>query len=40
MEKKLNVALLGLGFGAEFVPIYLDHRKLIVLSYAIVTRRD
>jgi predicted dehydrogenase len=24
-SKKLNVALVGLGFGAEFVPIYLDH---------------
>ena len=24
-EKKINVALAGLGFGAEFVPIYLHH---------------
>ena len=23
--KKIRVALVGLGFGAEFVPIYLDH---------------
>jgi predicted dehydrogenase len=25
MNQKLNVAVVGLGFGAEFVPIYLDH---------------
>ena len=25
MRNKLRVALVGLGFGAEFVPIYLDH---------------
>ncbi|MEO8394476.1 MAG: gfo/Idh/MocA family oxidoreductase, partial [Chloroflexota bacterium] len=24
-HKKLRVALVGLGFGAEFVPIYLHH---------------
>ena len=24
-SKKLRIALVGLGFGAEFVPIYLDH---------------
>jgi predicted dehydrogenase len=24
-HKKINVAVVGLGFGAEFVPIYLDH---------------
>jgi predicted dehydrogenase len=24
-QKKLNVAVVGMGFGAEFVPIYLDH---------------
>ena len=25
MTKKLNVAMVGLGFGAEFIPIYLKH---------------
>lgn len=25
MEKKLNVALVGLGFGGAFLPIYLHH---------------
>jgi predicted dehydrogenase len=25
ISKKLHIALVGLGFGSEFVPIYLDH---------------
>lgn len=25
VQRKLRVAVVGLGFGAEFVPIYLDH---------------
>ncbi|WP_130860718.1 Gfo/Idh/MocA family protein [Gracilibacillus phocaeensis] len=25
MRKKLNIAIVGLGFGAEFIPIYRDH---------------
>ncbi|MDP6423618.1 MAG: gfo/Idh/MocA family oxidoreductase, partial [Planctomycetota bacterium] len=24
-ERKINVAIVGLGFGAEFIPIYLKH---------------
>ena len=24
-SRRLNVAVVGLGFGAEFVPIYMDH---------------
>lgn len=25
MTKKINVAIVGLGFGAEFIPIYQNH---------------
>ena len=25
MSKKINVAIVGLGFGAEFIPIYQKH---------------
>jgi predicted dehydrogenase len=24
-EKKINIAIVGLGFGAEFIPIYQKH---------------
>ena len=24
-EKKINIAIVGLGFGAEFIPIYKEH---------------
>ena len=34
MEKKINIAIVGLGFGAEFIPIYLRHpgAHLIAIS--------
>ena len=25
MSKKINIAIIGLGFGAEFIPIYKKH---------------
>jgi predicted dehydrogenase len=25
MSKKINIAIIGLGFGAEFIPIYQAH---------------
>ena len=31
-EKKVNVALVGLGFGAEFIPIYLAHPQAHVAA--------
>ena len=31
-NKKINVALAGLGFGAEFVPIYLHHPNVESLT--------
>ena len=31
-KKKINVAVVGLGFGAEFVPIYLDHPSVKSVS--------
>ena len=31
-EKKINVALAGLGFGAEFAPIYLHHPRVESLT--------
>lgn len=31
-SKKLRIALVGLGFGAEFVPIYLDHPDVASLA--------
>jgi len=27
-HKKLRIAVVGLGFGAEFVPIYMDHPEV------------
>lgn len=35
MEKNLSIALIGLGFGADFIPIYLNHplvRKLTIFD--------
>ena len=35
MEKNLSIALVGLGFGADFIPIYLNHplvRKLTIFD--------
>ena len=26
-DKQFNVAMIGLGFGAEFIPIYQKHRR-------------
>ncbi len=37
-SKKLNVALVGLGFGAEFIPIYLEHPQAHV--HAICQRNE
>jgi predicted dehydrogenase len=37
MSKKFNVAMVGLGFGAEFIPIYQKHANANVLA---VCRRD
>ena len=33
-NKKINIAIVGLGFGAEFIPIYLKHpnANLIAIS--------
>lgn len=31
-HSKLNVAVVGLGFGAEFVPIYLDHPDVVSVA--------
>ncbi|MDO1498930.1 hypothetical protein Q2T40_00690 [Winogradskyella maritima] len=33
-DKKINVAIVGLGFGAEFIPIYLKHpnANLVAIS--------
>ena len=38
MTKKLNVAIVGLGFGAEFIPIYLRHPNANM--YAICQRNE
>ena len=37
-EKQVNVAMIGLGFGAEFIPIYQDHPDASV--YAICRRNE
>lgn len=36
MEKKINIAIIGLGFGAEFIPIYKEHP--LANMYAICQR--
>lgn len=36
MNKKLNIAIIGLGFGAEFIPIYQKHPEANI--YAICQR--
>ena len=38
MEKKVNVAIVGLGFGAEFIPIYQNHPQANM--YAICQRTE
>ena len=38
MEKKLNIAIVGLGFGAEFIPIYQKHPNTNM--YAICQRNE
>ncbi|GAB2566902.1 Gfo/Idh/MocA family protein [Gracilibacillus alcaliphilus] len=38
MEKKLKIAIVGLGFGAEFIPIYRDHPNTEM--YAICQRNE
>ena len=37
-DKKLNVAIIGLGFGAEFIPIYQNHPDANI--YAICQRSE
>ena len=37
-EKKINVAIVGLGFGAEFIPIYQNHPNANM--YAICQRTE
>ena len=37
-DKKVNVAIIGLGFGAEFIPIYLEHPNANM--YAICQRNE
>ena len=36
MSKKINIAIVGLGFGAEFIPIYQRHPKKVAARKAIV----
>ncbi len=36
-DKKINIAIVGLGFGAEFIPIYQNHPNTNM--YAICQRR-
>lgn len=36
-DNKFNVAIVGLGFGAEFIPIYQDHPNAVVYA---ICRRD
>ena len=38
MSKKINVAIVGLGFGAEFIPIYQKHPHAVM--YAICQRNE
>ncbi len=38
MTKKLNIAIVGLGFGAEFIPIYQRHPNANM--YAICQRNE
>jgi predicted dehydrogenase len=38
MDKKINVAIAGLGFGAEFIPIYQNHPNANM--YAICQRSE
>ena len=33
-ERKVNVAVIGLGFGAEFIPIYQKHPNARMLKQA------
>jgi predicted dehydrogenase len=35
-KKKINIAIIGLGFGAEFIPIYQKHPGVVM--YAICQR--
>jgi predicted dehydrogenase len=37
MSKKINVAIIGLGFGAEFIPIYQGHPNANLMA---VCQRD
>ncbi len=37
-DKRVNVAMIGLGFGAEFIPIYKDHENANV--YALCRRNE
>src|SRR5690606_27842279 len=38
MSKKINVAIVGLGFGSEFIPIYQKHPNAVM--YAICQRNE
>ena len=38
MDKQINVAIVGLGFGAEFIPIYQRHKNANM--YAICQRNE
>jgi len=38
MSKKINIAIVGLGFGAEFIPIYQKHPNAVM--YAICQRNE
>ena len=31
-EKKINIAVVGLGFGAEFIPIYQKHPNANIMA--------
>ena len=38
MTKQFNVAMIGLGFGAEFIPIYQAHPNANVIAVCRQTR--
>ena len=38
IDRPVNVAIIGLGFGAEFIPIYQKHRN--AKMYAICRRNE
>ncbi|MCU0721511.1 MAG: Gfo/Idh/MocA family oxidoreductase, partial [Pirellula sp.] len=40
MEKKFNVAMIGLGFGAEFIPIYQRHPNANVIAICRRNEKD